>query len=47
MAAVSSVAAGDARNIVYQEAFDAAVSDVLDFVTQRYEYLSSTALLGG
>lgn len=46
MAAVSSVAAGDALNIVDREAFDVAVSDVLDFVTQCYEYLSLTELLG-
>jgi spore coat protein CotH len=33
--------------IVDQDAFDAAVSSVLDFVTQRYQYLNSTELLGG
>jgi spore coat protein CotH len=34
------------HDIMDQDAFDAAVSDVLDFVTRRYEYLSSTELLG-
>jgi spore coat protein CotH len=34
------------HGLVDQDAFDAAVSSVLDFVTQRHEYLSSTELLG-
>jgi len=33
--------------IVDQDAFDAAVSSVLDYVSQRYQYLNSTELLGG